>query len=324
MMRRLTWLLGAVVVLTGCDDVPSEACDVSLREAQGNGTWLNGTWLNGTWLNGTWLNGTWLNGERLYGNGSNDYIELMSLDLKGNATVASISVVGSDLRVVTSGGQTLSGAQLVKTRFEFALDDSVKGKHTKSVWIRGAAPKSPGSDVWLYELDVKEGTGPWRPLCLDHNGEPTEAILLTDLWDPANGAKRTPQVPGTITFACRDAALAKCVEWGYRPWASVNGASLAEYHQACTRMVRADYCGDGTPHTVAGTPIHVLDQIGVQNVDPNVTYTVEAEWGPNGAVCLNTDSRRDPQLAVACSLPACGSSFASGGLIQSGRIGNGL
>ena len=52
-------------------------------------------------------------------------------------------------------------------------------------------------------------------------------------------------------------AIAKCVLWGYRPWATYNGTPLAQYHQACTRMVRADYCGTGTSYTVTGNRISV-------------------------------------------------------------------
>ena len=37
--------------------------------------------------------------------------------------------------------------------------------------------------------------------------------------------------------------------------------SLASYHQACTRMARADYCGDGTSHTQDGTWIEYYDKL---------------------------------------------------------------
>jgi hypothetical protein len=135
------------------------------------------------------------------------------------------------------------------------------------------------------------------------------------VWDPSSGDRLAATGDG-LTFACRDAALAKCVEWGYYPW----DPALREHHQACTRMVRADYCGDGTAHTIYGTPVHVLDQVGVQGADPEQQYVVEAEWGPNGAVCLNPANMRAGQAPLDCDIPVCGASFASGGLIQSGKI----
>ena len=50
------------------------------------------------------------------------------------------------------------------------------------------------------------------------------------------------------------------------------------------------------------------------------SYAVEAEWGPDGATCLNGSNARHPELNIACDIPACGASFASGGLIQSGKM----
>lgn len=86
-------------------------------------------------------------------------------------------------------------------------------------------------------------------------------------------------------------------------------------------MVRADYCGNGQAHTVSGTPIHVLDKLGIQTQSPDTPYDVEAEWGPNGAVCLNPDFMRLGKHAPGCSIPTCSNtSFASGGLLQSGKL----
>jgi trimethylamine:corrinoid methyltransferase-like protein len=86
-------------------------------------------------------------------------------------------------------------------------------------------------------------------------------------------------------------------------------------------MVRADYCGDGVSHTVEGVAIHVLDEIGIEEVDPNAVYTIEAEWSSAGATCLNPESTRLTGASVTCELAACGESFASGGLIQTGVFG---
>ncbi len=81
--------------------------------------------------------------------------------------------------------------------------------------------------------------------------------------------------------------LAKCVRWGYKPWKTVQGRSLRDFHQACTRMVRADYCGTGVAHTQEGTQIDVYDQLGIQKRVNNSGMTFEAAWNPNGAVAIN-------------------------------------
>ena len=189
-----------------------------------------------------------------------------------------------------------------------------KGKKFKTVKFDGYSLLAPGSDVATFSLKLKDGG--WHSLCEND----TDVILLADLWDPTTGDRIAGAPADALTFACRGDALAKCVEEGYRPWASVAGTSLRDHHQACTRMLRADYCGDGVPHTADGTPIHVLDALGIQVQDPGVTYVVEAEWGPDGATCLNPGNTRLPGVTVDCGLPTCGPSFASGGLIQSGKV----
>jgi hypothetical protein len=57
-------------------------------------------------------------------------------------------------------------------------------------------------------------------------------------------------------------------------------------HQACVRMVRADYCGDGTSHTQVGTEIDVYDTFKIESADETVPGSLEAEWGVDGAQCV--------------------------------------
>ncbi len=315
MAMRMTWLVGGLVgvstvlLLTACEseDVVAEA--VELRELEDNGTRLNGTRLNGTRLNGTRLNGTRLNGDA----GTSDYIEITTVDVKGGGKVVDTWLTGSELFVKTKKDGIFSGLGLDKATIEFDIQGDGKGKHKKQLKIVGYGLLAQGSDVAVYNLEVKDGG--WQPLCEDG----AQAILLGDVWDPDSG-DRIGSYSDALTFACRGAALAKCVEFGYRPWASVGGVALRDHHQACTRMLRADYCGDGQAHTTNGTPIHVLDQLGVQNVDVGVSYVVEAEWGPDGAICLNHANARHAEIVIECDIPACGSSFASGGLLQSGKV----
>src|SRR5262249_42702503 len=61
---------------------------------------------------------------------------------------------------------------------------------------------------------------------------------------------------------------------------------LMPYYQACVRMVRADYCGDGVGHTRNGTPIDIFDHIGIQQDEPTPALSFEAAWGPDGAICV--------------------------------------
>ena len=89
---------------------------------------------------------------------------------------------------------------------------------------------------------------------------------------------------GRTLLGWPDGVLAKCVRWGFAPWVKRESADMRALHQTCTRMVRADYCGDGVPHTKEGTPINLWDTAGI-NVRSNTPgMAFEAAWGPHGAL----------------------------------------
>ncbi|MBL9104413.1 MAG: hypothetical protein JNL82_25935 [Myxococcales bacterium] len=315
---RASWIVGVVLLAGGCDEVDEVGFDdieeVELRAAADNSMYLNSLYLNSLYLNGSYLNGSYLNSPV----GPAQYVRATEFKFNGGEPQA-VWLEGSQLFVKDDLGAVFSGTDMNKLKVKYDVKENgvVKKKVLK---INHATRLAPDSDVWLYDIHIKDGgTSDWTPLCLDGAGNPTQAILLSDLWNPTSGDRLTDQT-AAMTYACRGAALAKCVEWGYKPWAMASGTSLSEFHQACSRMVRADYCGTGTSHTVTGTPIHVLDEEGVQKIDPVAKYVVEAEWSPEGATCLNAANTRLADQSIECSLPACGESFSSGGIIQSGKI----
>ena len=57
--------------------------------------------------------------------------------------------------------------------------------------------------------------------------------------------------------------------------------------QACLRMVRADYCGDGRSWTKNGMTIDVYDDVGIQSPEKDSSMPFEAGWSPDGAVCVH-------------------------------------
>ena len=310
----------AVGVTAGCDEGMEEEAagfgegDVWDREVAANDWRLNDWRLNDWRLNGALLNST-----QMPGANAGDWLQFQGFDSMDYGAYSSGSLVGGMLKI----GGSISGWNVEATYIDFLAKKAADTNPIwKEVWINYAYRNSTYTDVWAYDLELRVDHGPWDKLCRDANGNATTALMLADVWG-ADGAKVSPRPANAITFACRGAALAKCVEFGYRPWASKNGVALANYHQACTRMVRADYCGEGVPHTTTGTSIHVLDQIGIQNQAAG-TYAVEAEWGPNGATCLNPANTRLADQTIVCTdghtIPTCGASFASGGLIQSGKL----
>jgi hypothetical protein len=72
-------------------------------------------------------------------------------------------------------------------------------------------------------------------------------------------------------------------------------------------MARADYCGDGVPHTQNGTPIDMFDGQGIQSPEsvPGDGFSFEAGWGPQGAVCVSHPRFRDAGPDGQMLLPTC-------------------
>lgn len=227
-----------------------------------NGVYLNDTQQNGVYLNGVYLNGVYLNG--VYLNSG----ELLGVD------PGSIMV-----------GQ-LSDGSTIETRIDS---------------IRELDPTDPDHDVFAYVVSARVAGGAWWPLCgTDQLNQPIEAIPLRGVWNyqvgVAGGGSKTDD-PSRFTFACRGAALAKCVEMGYKPWKTVRGISLADHHQSCTRVVRADYCGNGQTFTQSGRAINLYDGIGIQG--DTERWLIEAEWDAGGARCMS-GFRRDMTVRPPC------------------------
>lgn len=245
---------------------------IYLNDAQNNGIYLNGIYLNGVYLNGVYLNGVYLNDTSLNG-----------------------SVFTARVR-----GRRLEGAQLTGAIFNGLLSDG-STTQLRIDAVRELDPSDPDRDLFAHTVSARPaGAADWHPLCgLDAGGLPIEAIALQGAWNyeegVAGGGSKIDD-PSLVTFACRGAAIAKCVEIGYKPWKSIRPChgcaelSLAEHHQACTRAIRADYCGNGQAHTHDGRPINLYDGIALQA--DTERWLLEAEWDADGARCV-TPFRRD-------------------------------
>lgn len=194
-----------------------------------------------------------------------------------------------------------------------------------------AAAGAPSPSYLRYVVSYAGENG-WQSLCQSgDDGQPGFAIPLNGQWDYREGVQGGGDFladSASFTFACEGHVLAKCVDMGYAPWADgklcdSNGkhcvsANLAPWHQACTRAMRADYCGDGRSWTLDGTLVAVRDGIGIRtDMD---SWGLEAEWDQNGARCAVRD--RIPQGVKPPCLselekPSCGEpkSFSGGALL---------
>jgi beta-glucanase (GH16 family) len=75
-------------------------------------------------------------------------------------------------------------------------------------------------------------------------------------------------------------SLGYCGGGDWQQLMHVQEAALADYHEACVRLIRADFCGDGVSWTEDGTLINVYDDLGVQLDEAE--WGVEAAWSRDG------------------------------------------
>ena len=180
---------------------------------------------------------------------------------------------------------SLKGESLIGT----ILDATDEQGRLHTLKIADVEQDSRDRDLYLYTVLYQNShnsrwqTPQWQNLCQPDRNGIAKAIPLSGQWDKTGNHLDN----GQITFACTNGVLAKCLRLGYKPWQQVNGQSLRDYHQACTRMLRADYCGNGIAHTQDGTPIDVYDRLNLQQATPNSGMVFEAAWSPEGAVLLN-------------------------------------
>jgi hypothetical protein len=191
---------------------------------------------------------------------------------------------------LSAAGELLRDQDLVGLTIPFGSNDG------RTVWIdlTAVAPHPDVSDLPLYTLQY-EG----ESLCAEGKG----GLFVPGVWDET-GAQHGRLLSGkraiNSTFSCLAGVIAKCVVWGYRPW-----TQGAEIHQVCTRMARADYCGDGVPHTENGTTIDLFDTRGIQTPVQNDGLTFEAGWDANGAVCVREPRYVDEGANGEVILPSC-------------------
>ena len=145
-------------------------------------------------------------------------------------------------------------------------------------------PLDPEKKTYLYTVFYQDNQQNWQNLCEPDAKGVAKAVVLQGSWDSRGNYRPNKKL---VTFSCTNGALAKCMRFGYKPWQNVKGRSLRDYHSACVRMVRADYCGDGVAHTKDGTPINLYDRLGIQKPDVTSDMRFEAAWGVNGAQCIN-------------------------------------
>jgi hypothetical protein len=286
MIKRTRFALALLIAaggLGGCLMEPGEdAEDIGEVEAPliiGNGIRLNGVQMNGIEMNGVEMNGVEMNGVEMNGVEMNGTV-LSGFRADNGAAVTGAGFIGATLIGAVAGGEEIS----------LRIDD---------------IEPTADPEIQYYTVAYWSGTS-WAPLCGQSGGDSIQAIPLAGRWDYSAGTPTGGSYiddPSMFTFACLTGALAKCTLLGYKPWKMVeeetsdgeeHDVPLRALHQACTRMIRADYCGDGVAHTQNGTPINTWDDFDIQKRDKvKIGWYNEAEWTPAGAACIS-NLRYDP------------------------------
>jgi hypothetical protein len=258
---------------------------------------------------------TWPNGTLLWGS------TRQVADKETSTVLASL-----DLNSVRLDGTALKGVRLEDGRL---MAPSRAAKGLGGAMLQGTASDGQPVEVALCaaETDANDASMEWyriqvwnaesaswdNPCIATHQVPSPRALAVRGVWDE-KGAHH--DLPGKFTFACENGAIAKCIDWGYKPWAKKDGRSLQDLHQACTRMARADYCGDGRSHTREESPIDMYDglQISTRTTQASKAWdparaSFEAAWTPEGASCLART--RDGQ-AIEAVLAQCPERFEMG------------
>lgn len=153
-------------------------------------------------------------------------------------------------------------------------------------WLRIDAVRTDPADpdILLHTFSTRDALNDWHNPCVGDRSGKREGFPLPGRWDE-NG--RFHPGPEYIAVTCTDGAQAKCVRFGYKPWKKPpRGGAMVPLYEACVRMTRADYCGDGVTATRDGTPVEIFDDQGVWTPDNLPGFRFEAGWTPQGAVCV--------------------------------------
>jgi hypothetical protein len=189
------------------------------------------------------------------------------------------------LFAITPDGRRLAGAALIGA----TLPGDQGGKAAQyRIDEAFADPAFADGSTWLYAVSRVALDGTRNPLCRPDANGVAAAIPIAAVFDERGDRLESAT---HFTFACTAGALGKCYRWGYRPWLGA-GRTFADLHWACTRMARADYCGDGATWTRDGTVINLWDRApapGPFNTrgEPPPDFVFEAGWTSRGAACLS-------------------------------------
>lgn len=158
------------------------------------------------------------------------------------------------------------------------------GVNPASRWKNVCSKASPALDVDALTMHGEHALL-FEGDRIDAKGKTVSAIA-DDLW---------------FNIGCAAHALSKLYLTGHTRAAGGDGfMTTTDHRQTMLKMLVADYCGDGIPFTVAGTPLSWHDANSWMTHAPAL-HSIEARWTPNGASCLEhprIDVNSSPQSTL--------------------------
>lgn len=203
------------------------------------------------------------------------------------------------LSIETNEGKIFSKKEVKGA--EFVLPPDVKIR-VDDVMEKTSASGNP---LFFYQLSVFDAaTQLWNSYCdKDPQGQQL-ALFYYGHADAENGY----QAAQKISITCSSGVIAKCITWGYSPYA--DHAKAAALFNTCLRMARADYCGNGKGYTKNGMSINIYDNYGIQVSDNDKELAFEAAWNENGAMCVH-HSRVQENIDIEGLIKACPEKFSA-------------
>jgi hypothetical protein len=191
-----------------------------------------------------------------------------------SAGSASLRADGTRFRLLLPDGRVLHSAELIGAELRSADARSIVRIDAVE---QGADAR--GQPLWLHRMSQRDATGEWFELCTP-DADGARLAMVVPGRERRDGTVAAD--PTRYAIACTAGAQAKCLRAGYRPW---QAGQRARYN-ACIRMIRADYGGDGRAHTEEGRAVDIYDDAGVQQPEMRPEHDFEAGWSAAGAVCV--------------------------------------
>lgn len=278
-MKRFSIVLIAALCATYCTSEVVETTE-TVSAIDGYGSSVQGTKLDAIQLMGPHEGKTMLGFQ--YADATLDGVALTNLRVEKGDLYA-------ERNQVTLHGVALKNAYLyaqVKNNANPPVITTVEYKLADVQIETGYDPTGTGG-TYLYRIE-QNVSGTFTAACpVDADGRRV-AIPVAATWNTQGARVESPTL---FTMSCTMGVIGKCYRWGYKPWLTGYG-DLVSQHWACTRMARADYCGNGEPRTRDGTKIGMWDDLpppGPINEKGQTPLLMmfEAGWNTSGAVCLS-------------------------------------